>query len=152
MPVAENATQVIISFKMAKFLHKVAAGRVSEYNCLFHEKKRPLTRVHCRKLNSMKSGTRSGVASKKSMNAQPLIDVSSVRLPAEFACAFWWSTLLLSNWSRSHWTAREFTPSTPIPHAGQPNPQATVGGRARGNETAEKYVIFSIGVERCWGG
>lgn len=151
MPVAENATQVIKFFKMAKFLHKVAAGRVSEYNCLFHEKK-PLTRVHCRKLNSMKSGTRSGVASKKSMNAHPLIDVSSVRLPAEFACAFWWSTLLLSNWSRSHWTAREFTPSTPIPHAGQPNPQATVGGRARGNETAEKYVIFSIGVEQCWGG
>lgn len=39
MPVAENATQVIIFFKMAKFLLKVAAGRVSEYNCLFHEKK-----------------------------------------------------------------------------------------------------------------
>lgn len=39
MPVAENATQVIIFFKMAKFLHKVAAGRVSEYNCIFHEKK-----------------------------------------------------------------------------------------------------------------
>lgn len=151
MPVAENATQVINFLKWRNSSIKLPP--VGYQNTIvFFTGKKPLTRVHCRKLNSMKSGTRSGVASKKSMNAQPLIDVSSVCLPAEFACAFWWSTLLLCNWSRSHWTAREFTPSTPIPHAGQPNPQATVGGRARGNETAEKYVMFSIGVERCWGG
>lgn len=39
-----------------------------------------------------------------------------------------------------------FTPSTPNPAWGQPKPRATVVGRARGNEAAEKKDIAKVGV------
>jgi len=41
---------------------------------------------------------------------------------------------------------RLFTPSTPNPAWGQPNPRATVVGNARGNEAAERNDIARVGV------
>jgi len=41
---------------------------------------------------------------------------------------------------------RLFTPSTPSPAWGQPNPRATVVGNARGNEAAERNDIARVGV------
>jgi len=46
----------------------------------------------------------------------------------------------------SHNPNRLFTPSTPNPAWGQPNPRATVVGSARGNEAAEKNDIAKVGV------
>jgi hypothetical protein len=40
-------------------------------------------------------------------------------------------------------------PSVPKPKPGQPTPVATVEGRAKGTEDAEKYVIDKVG---CSGG
>lgn len=48
------------------------------------------------------------------------------------------------NISINHLPTRELTPSTPRPQFGQPKPQATVAGVAKG-EAAEKYVIGRVG-------
>lgn len=41
---------------------------------------------------------------------------------------------------------RLFTPSTPNPAWGQPKPRATVVGKAKGNDAAEKKDIAKVGV------
>ena len=50
-----------------------------------------------------------------------------------------------SSWLNSHFPSNEFIPSIPSFHSGNPNPFATVGGRASGNEAAEKKDIFKVG-------
>lgn len=45
----------------------------------------------------------------------------------------------------NHCPNRLFTPSTPNPAWGQPKPRATVVGKARGNDAAEKKDIAKVG-------
>lgn len=56
------------------------------------------------------------------------------------------------NWLRSQEATRALTPSTPSPILGQPNPLAMVGGKAKGNDAAEKKVIARVGTGGLFAG
>lgn len=94
------------------------------------------------KLNSMRRGitARSSGSSKKSMSVQPatLEQEMVVPLSPKFMSPV---RALISQRPN-----RLFTPSTPNPVWGQPKPRATVVGKARGNDAAEKKDIAKVGV------
>lgn len=94
------------------------------------------------KLLSTSRATRpvSGSA-KKSISVHPRIRVPPTRFDVHDASS------LPPMTSMSHRATREFTPSTPKPILGQPNPRAIAGGSASGKFPAEKNVIDSVGVE-----
>lgn len=85
-----------------------------------------------KKLHSTSSSGRPSGFLKKSKNAHPR---GAGALPAA----------AVVSWSSSHFPRRAFTPSTPSFHAGNPNPCAITGGRARGKAPAEKNAMFSVG-------
>lgn len=93
------------------------------------------------KLHSIRRETiaRSSGSSKKSMSAQPVTLEQEVVFP--FSPMIFPASALISQCPN-----RVFTPSTPNPAWGQPNPRATVVGSARGNDAAERKDIAKVGV------
>ena len=92
------------------------------------------------KLNSMRRGitARSSGSSKKSMSIQPVTLGPEMVTPFS---PFTFPVRALINQCPN----LLFTPSTPNPAWGQPKPRATVVGKARGNDAAEKKDIAKVG-------